>query len=85
MEYFHSTVTADIEVVHANGDHWVYNLIVESIPRVVKGKDGKFRPLLRSVADMALFMGWATGAPCGEGTPAIFNKGLCSWSGRKRR
>ena len=85
MEYFHSTVTADIEVTHANGDRWVYNLIVESIPRVVKGKDGKFRPVLRTVADMALFMGWATGAPFGEGTPSIFNKGLCERSRKKRR
>ena len=85
MEYFHATTTADIEVSHANGERWVYNLIVKTIPRVVKGKDGNFRPVLRTVADMALFMGWATAAPFGEGTPSIFNKGMCAWSGRKRK
>ena len=85
MEWFHSTSTHDVEVQHANGDWWVYNLIVESYPRVIRGKDGRFRPRLMTVAAMAELMGWATTAPFCEGTPAIFNKGLCNWSGRRNR
>ena len=82
MEWYHSTSTHDVEVQHANGDWWVYNLIVKCYPRVTRGRDGLFRLRLLTVAAMAEFMGWATMAPFCEGTPAIFNKGLCSRSGR---
>ena len=85
MEWFHSTSSHDVEAQHANGDWWDYNIIVESYPRVVRGRDGRFRPRLVSVAAMARLMGWATTAPFCKGTPAIFNKGLCSKSGRRHR